>query len=177
MLTEASSTRRAGLWCFSNLEGAKSLDRGGIDVLNSDLDQIVDALKQGNNTLKRALADPHRFDGIGNAYSDEILHAAKLSPLQRTQNLQQEELIRLAEAMRHDAQGLDRTPSVARGDRFPERVTAFREEMAVHGKFGENCPVCKAPIQRIRYAENECNYCPGCQTKAASSRIVHSADC
>lgn len=165
MLTEASTKRRAGLWCFENLAAAQSLDRGGLDVLASDTKQLMDELKRSNNTLKRALTDPRRFDGIGNAYSDEILHAARLSPLKRTQQLTDVELVRLAEAMKQTlSTWIDRLQS-QEGDRFPERVTAFRDEMAVHGKFGSQCPDCNAPIQRIRYADNECNYCPRCQTE------------
>jgi formamidopyrimidine-DNA glycosylase len=152
MLTEASSKRRAGLWCFENFAGAQSLDRGGLDVLTCDTSLLIEELQRSNNTLKRALADPQRFDGIGNAYSDEILHAARLSPLKRTQQLN--ETLSL---------WIERLQS-QEGDRFPERVTAFREEMAVHGKFGSRCPACEAPVQRIRYADNECNYCPRCQT-------------
>ena len=165
MLTEASTKRRAGMWCFDSLSSAKVLDRGGLDVLNSESERIVDELKRSNNTLKRALADPQRFDGIGNAYSDEILHAARLSPLRRTQQLSDEELVRLADAMRRTLSlWIERLQSQA-GDKFPERVTAFRDEMAVHGKFGSQCPDCGAPVQRIRYADNECNYCPRCQTE------------
>lgn len=164
MLTEASSKRRAALWCFENLAAAQSLDRGGLDVLASETSQLIAELKRSNNTLKRALADPQRFDGIGNAYSDEILHAAKLSPLKRTQQLSEEELLRLAQAMKQTLAIWIERLMLQEGERFPERVTAFREEMAVHGKFGSKCPECNAPIQRIRYSENECNYCPGCQT-------------
>jgi formamidopyrimidine-DNA glycosylase len=165
MLTEASTKRRAGLWCFESTAGAQSLDRGGLDVLASDASQLIAELKRSNNTLKRALADPQRFDGIGNAYSDEILHAAKLSPLKRTQQLSDEELLRLAQSMKQTLANWIEHLQRQEGDRFPERVTAFREEMAVHGKFGLKCPECDAPIQRIRYAENECNYCPRCQTE------------
>jgi formamidopyrimidine-DNA glycosylase len=165
MLTEASSKRRAGLWCFESLEGAQSLNRGGLDVLACDEAELIGELKRSNNTLKRALTDPQRFDGIGNAYSDEILHAAKLSPLKRTQQLDAAELLRLARAMKETlAMWIERLQR-QEGDRFPERVTAFREEMAVHGKFGSQCPECDAPIQRIRYVDNECNYCPRCQTE------------
>ena len=165
MLTEASTKRRCGLWCFENLAAAQSLDRGGLDVLASDTPRLISELQRRNNTLKRALADPQRFDGIGNAYSDEILHAAKLSPFKRTQQLNEVELLRLVAAMKGTLTlWIERLQSQA-GDRFPERVTAFREEMAVHGKFGSRCPECNAPIQRIRYADNECNYCPRCQTE------------
>ena len=165
MLTEASTKRRAGMWCFDSLSSTKTLDRGGLDVLNSETDRIVNELKRSNNTLKRALADPQRFDGIGNAYSDEILHAARLSPLRRTQQLSDDELLRLADAMRRTLSLWIERLQMQTGDKFPERVTAFRDEMAVHGKFGSACPDCGAPVQRIRYADNECNYCPGCQTE------------
>ncbi len=164
MLTELVANAAQPL-VFQKLAGAKSLDRGGLDVLASDTTQLIEELKRSNNTLKRALADPHRFDGIGNAYGDEILHAAKLSPLKRTQQLNDDELLRLAQAMKQTLLTWIERLQTQEGNRFPERVTAFRDEMAVHGKFGSNCPVCDAPIQRIRYAENECNYCPRCQTE------------
>lgn len=165
MFTEASTKRRAGMWCFDSLSSTKALDRGGLDVLNCEAHRIVNELKRSNNTLKRALADPQRFDGIGNAYSDEILHAARLSPLRRTQQLSDDELLRLADAMRRTLSLWIERLQMQTGDKFPERVTAFRDEMAVHGKFGSACPDCGAPVQRIRYADNECNYCPGCQTE------------
>ncbi len=164
LLTEASPKKRAGLWVLDSLDDVQSLHAGGIDVLSSDETRLREQLLRGNNTLKRALADPSRFDGIGNAYSDEILHAAKLSPLKRTSQLNGDELNALVQAMRSTlVKWIERLQQEA-GDRFPERVTAFRDEMQVHGKFGEPCTVCGAPIQRIRYASNECNYCPGCQT-------------
>lgn len=165
MLTEASQKKRAGLWCFDNEQEARGLDAGGFDVLSADDAELRDTLQRTNNTLKRALADPRRFDGIGNAYSDEILHAARLSPLKRTQSLTDDELNRLVAAMRGTLlEWIERLQSQHRS-KFPERVTAFRPEMAVHGKFKEPCPVCEAPVQRIRYANNECNYCPRCQTE------------
>ncbi len=165
MLTEASTQHRASLWCFDNVQSVMGLDRGGLDVLNAEDAAIIERLRQSNNTLKRALTDPRRFDGIGNAYSDEILHAAGLSPLKRTLQLSDSELARLCEAMRSTLQTwIDRLQLQLNG-KFPEKVTAFHPEMAVHGKFGHHCPNCQAPIQRIRYAENECNYCPGCQTE------------
>lgn len=165
MFTEASTKKRAGLWCLRSIEEVAALNRGGIDVLSSSDAEIVAMLRCHRNTLKRALTDPSRFDGIGNAYSDEILHQAKLSPLRRTDQLDDEEAIRLAHAMRSTLLlWIERIKQQA-GDGFPERVTALRADMAVHGKFGANCPICSAPIQRIRYGENECNYCPGCQTQ------------
>ena len=163
-LTEAGSKRRAGIWCFDNIQKVDSLNAGGVNVLESDKRAIENALLLSNNTLKRALTDPKRFDGIGNAYSDEILHAAKLSPLQRTHNLSSPEISRLTDAMRETLTFWIQHLQVKEGDRFPKKVTAFRPEMSVHGKFSEPCPVCGIAIQRIRYATNECNYCPGCQT-------------
>lgn len=165
LLTEASPKKRAGLWCLEDWSQVEALHAGGVDVLRSDDDTLRQQLLRSNNTLKRALADPSRFDGIGNAYSDEILHAARLSPLKRTDQLDQEEVQRLLAAMRDTLQTwIDRLYEQHAG-KFPERVTAFRPEMAVHGKFRQACPVCEAPVQRIRYANNECNYCPGCQTQ------------
>jgi formamidopyrimidine-DNA glycosylase len=163
-LTEAGSKRRAGLWL---LEGATALaesDPGGLEVLSASFKQFETELKRENHTLKRTLADPHSFSGIGNAYSDEILHSAKLSPLAQTQKLTSEETRRLFDAVRDVlTEWTDRLRAQA-GDDFPEKVTAFRPEMAVHGRFGKPCPVCGAPVQRIRYADNETNYCPRCQT-------------
>lgn len=163
-LTEAGSKRRAGLWL---LEGATALaesDPGGLEVLSASFKQFETELKRENHTLKRALADPHSFSGIGNAYSDEILHSAKLSPLAQTQKLTSEETRRLFDAVRDVlTEWTDRLREQT-GEKFPEKVTAFRPEMAVHGRFGKPCPVCGAPVQRIRYADNETNYCPRCQT-------------
>jgi len=142
----------------------KQHDPGGLEVLAADLAAFTKALQRENHTLKRALTDPHLFSGIGNSYSDEILHAARLSPLALTQRLEPGEIARLLDATRKTL--VDWTDRLRRevGDGFPEKVTAFREGMAVHGRFGQPCPVCGAPVQRIRYAENETNYCPRCQT-------------
>lgn len=165
MLTEASKQKRAGLWVTRSVDQVDAMDPGGIDVLSSDLAEFVAGIRSGNHTLKRALSDPKKFDGIGNAYGDEILHAAGLSPLKRTGQLSDEEIARLHLAAKQTLETwIDRLREQT-GDQFPEKVTAFRSEMAVHGKFGEPCPVCDAPVQRIRYASNECNYCPGCQTE------------
>jgi len=164
LLTEAGARRRAALYLVRGADGLAALDPGGIDVLTSSLDEFTQALTTENHTLKRALTDPRQLSGIGNAYSDEILHAAKLSPLQLTQRLSREEIVRLREAaVRVLTEWRDRLIEEA-GDGFPERVTAFRPGMAVHGRFGQPCPVCGTPVQRIRYAANEANYCPTCQT-------------
>jgi len=163
-LTEAGAKRRAGLWLLQGELALAELDPGGLEVLSATFEQFETALKRENHTLKRALADPHSFSGIGNAYSDEILHAAQLSPLAQTQKLTPQESRRLFEAVRDVLiEWADRIRAQA-GDAFPEKVTAFRPEMAVHGRFGKPCPVCGAPVQRIRYADNETNYCPRCQT-------------
>ena len=140
------------------------MDPGGIDVFVADLKMFRNALSRENHTLKRALTDPHTLSGIGNAYSDEILHAALLSPLALTQKLKDEQWQRLYQATRTTLQlWVDRLREEAGGG-FPSKVTAFRKEMVVHGKFGEPCPRCEAPVQRIRYADNETNYCARCQT-------------
>jgi len=163
-LTEAGSKRRAGLWLLEGAAALAELDPGGLEVLSASFEQFEAELKRENHTLKRALADPHSFSGIGNAYSDEILHSAQLSPLAQTQKLSPEETRRLFGAVRDVlAEWTDRLREQA-GNNFPEKVTAFRPEMAVHGRFGKPCPVCGAPVQRIRYADNETNYCPRCQT-------------
>ena len=165
VLTEASKKKRAGAWVCDNVEAVDAMDPGGLDILSADLESFRRRLTDGNRTLKRALAEPTRFDGIGNAYGDEILHAAKLSPLKRTNQLSQEEVRRLYESARDTLREWIERLRSQNGDAFPEKVTAFRPEMAVHGKYNQPCPVCSAPVQRIRYAENECNYCPGCQTE------------
>jgi formamidopyrimidine-DNA glycosylase len=160
-LTEAGSQRRASLHVVRGEEGLKALDPGGLEPLEAALDEFAAQLTLRNHTLKRALTDPHLFSGIGNAYSDEILHRARLSPVALTQKMAHEEIARLFEAVRAtltDWMGRLRT------DEFPEHVTAFREDMAVHGRFGKPCPVCGAQVQRIRYASNETNYCARCQT-------------
>jgi len=164
LLTEAGARRRAALYLVRGADGLAALDPGGIDVLTASLDEFTQALTIENHTLKRALTDPRQLSGIGNAYSDEILHAAKLSPLQLTQRLSREEIVRLQEAaVRVLTEWRERLIQEA-GDDFPERVTAFRPGMAVHGRYGQPCPVCGTPVQRIRYAANEANYCPTCQT-------------
>jgi formamidopyrimidine-DNA glycosylase len=163
-LTEAGAKRRASLHVVSGDEGLASLDPGGIDVLASDLAAFREALTIENHTLKRALTDPRTFSGIGNAYSDEILHAAKLSPIAQTQKLKAEEIQRLYEATQQTlAHWVDFLCAEA-SRKFPEKVTAFREGMAVHGRYGEPCPRCGEKIQRIRYADNETDYCASCQT-------------
>jgi formamidopyrimidine-DNA glycosylase len=164
ILTEASSKRRASLHLVRGEAELAQHNPGGLEVLDASLAQFQAAVRRENHTLKRSLTDPRHFSGIGNAYSDEILHHAQLSPLALTQKLSDDEIARLfgtikatlldwLERLRHEA-----------GDEFPERVTAFRPDFAVHGRYGLPCPVCEAPIQRIRYAENETNYCPRCQT-------------
>jgi formamidopyrimidine-DNA glycosylase len=164
VLTEAGTKRRASLHVLTGEEGLRSIDPGGIDIFTSNLSSFRDALTAENRTLKRALTDPRIVSGIGNAYSDEILHAAQLSPVTLTHKLAPHEWERLFHATRHTlAHWIDRLRAEAESG-FPERVTAFREEMAVHGRFGESCPRCGEKIQRIRYADNETNYCARCQT-------------
>src|SRR5579872_1781930 len=164
VLTEAGSQKRASLHVVSGENNLRALDAGGLDVLNADLAGFSAALTSANHTLKRALTDPRLFSGIGNAYSDEILHRAHLSPVALTQKLSAEEIQRLFEATRTALlEWIDRLRTDAGGE-FPEKVTAFREGMAVHGRYGKPCPVCGAKIQRIRYAANETNYCARCQT-------------
>ena len=163
-LTEAGSQRRASLHAVEGEEGLRGLDPGGIDVLAADLAAFGAALTFENHTLKRALTDPRAFSGIGNAYSDEILHAARLSPIAQTRKLTSEEIARLHAATRETlAHWVDQLSAEARR-KFPEKVTAFREGMAVHGRYGQPCPRCGAKVQRIRYAGNETNYCARCQT-------------
>jgi formamidopyrimidine-DNA glycosylase len=164
VLTEAGSKRRASLHLFSNEEALKDIDPGGIDVFTATFDDFRTALNAENRTLKRALTDPRILSGIGNAYSDEILHAAHLSPIQLTHKLTDEQWQRLFTATRETLQlWIDRLNTEA-SQAFPEKVTAFRKDMAVHGRFGQPCPTCGQPIQRIRYADNETNYCANCQT-------------
>jgi formamidopyrimidine-DNA glycosylase len=163
-LTEAGSKRRASLHVVANEAALDSIDRGGLDIFDADLDTFVRAMTAKNHTLKTALTDPRIIDGIGNAYSDEILHAAKLSPLALTQKLKPDEWRRLFEATRSTLQGwIDRFSRNAK-EEFPEGVTAFRDGMAVHGRYGKPCPRCGDTVRRIRYADNETNYCPTCQT-------------
>jgi formamidopyrimidine-DNA glycosylase len=164
VLTEAGSQRRASLQLARSEAGLGALDPGGIDALTADPAAFAATLTAENHTLKRALTDPTLFSGIGNAYSDEILHRAMLSPLALTRRLQPQEIARLHEATRAILQEwIGRLRAEAAG-RFPEKVTAFRPEMAVHGKYKEPCPVCGTKVARIRYASNETNYCPRCQT-------------
>jgi formamidopyrimidine-DNA glycosylase len=164
LLTEAGAKRRAALYLVRGESGLAEHDPGGIDVFSANGDDFRAALCRRNHTLKRALTDPRIFSGIGNAYSDEILHRARLSPLALTQKLSAAGIEQLRAAMQAVlGEWIARLRDEA-GDDFPERVTAFRPQMAVHGRYGKPCPVCGAPIQRIRYADNETNYCPGCQT-------------
>jgi len=163
-LTEAGSQKRASLHMAQGEAGLAALDPGGMDVMTASLDQFTRGLTVGNHTLKRALTDPHVFSGIGNAYSDEILHRARLSPITLTSRLTAEEIGRLYLATQGVLQEwTERLRAEAAGG-FPEKVTAFRAEMAVHGRYGLPCPRCGAKIQRIRYASNETNYCAVCQT-------------
>ena len=164
VLTEAGSKRRASLHVVRGEDGLHSLDPGGVEIFATDREGFRAALTLENRTLKRALTDPRLISGVGNAYSDEILHAARLSPIALTHKLGPDEWERLFAATRATlAQWTERLVAEARKS-FPEGVTAFRPEMAVHGRFGQACPRCGAPIQRIRYADNETNYCPACQT-------------
>ncbi|HXM61308.1 MAG TPA: DNA-formamidopyrimidine glycosylase family protein [Terriglobales bacterium] len=164
VLTEAGTKHRASLYLFAGEEALKSVDPGGIEVFSSNLDSFREALTAENRTLKRALTDPRILSGIGNAYSDEILHAAQLSPITLTQKLKSDEWDRLFAATRNTLSlWIDRLRAEAETG-FPEKVTAFRKQMAVHGRYGEPCPRCGEKIQRIRYADNETNYCARCQT-------------
>ena len=164
LLTEAGSKHRASLYLARGAAGVAAHDPGGIDVLAADLPAFRAALTRESHTLKRALTDPRLFSGVGNAYSDEILHAAKLSPLKLTTQLTAEEIERLHHATQDTLRTWIERLRKATGDGFPEGVTAFREEMAVHGRYRKPCPVCGSPVQRSRYAENEVNYCATCQT-------------
>ena len=163
-LSEAGTRKRASLHVIQGEPALKKLDPGGIDVMAASRDEFAAALTQENHTLKRSLTDPHFFSGIGNAYSDEILHRAQLSPIALTQKLKPEDITRLYEATRVSlTQWIERLRADA-GGKFPEKVTAFRPEMAVHGKYGQPCPRCGAKVQKIQYASNETNYCAKCQT-------------
>ncbi|MGH9140225.1 MAG: DNA-formamidopyrimidine glycosylase family protein, partial [Vicinamibacterales bacterium] len=164
LFTEASSKKRASLQLMLGDAALRALDPGGVEPLEATPEQFHEALTRENHTLKRALTDPHLLSGIGNAYSDEILHAARLSPLKLTRSLTDAEFVRLYDATRATlADWVDRLRA-ATGDGFPEKVTAFHGGMAVHGRFRLPCPVCGKPVQRIVYASNECNYCASCQT-------------
>ena len=165
LFTEQGSKRRASIHLVRGRGGLAEFERGGLEVLETDLPAFAERLTRENHTLKRALTDPHIFSGIGNAYSDEILHAAQLSPMKLTSALSDVEISRLFEATQGTL-----TAWIARtrdevGDGFPEKVTAFRQGMAVHGRYNQPCPVCTSPVQRIVYASNECNYCATCQTE------------
>jgi formamidopyrimidine-DNA glycosylase len=164
-LTEAGSKRRASLHVVERADALAAHDPGGIDVLTCSLQEFADVLTRENHTLKRSLTDPHLFSGIGNAYSDEILHAAQLSPVALTQKLSTAEIARLHAATQSELTKWTERLRRESGDKFPEKVTAFRPDMAVHGKFGKPCPACGTAVQRIVYAENEVNYCPRCQTE------------
>ena len=179
LVTEASSRKRASLHVVAGEDGLRALDPGGIEALESDLAAFRAALLAENHTLKRALTDPRLFSGIGNAYSDEILHRARLSPIALTTQLDEAEIARLYDATQVTLRDwLDRLRAET-GTGFPEHVTAFRETMAVHGRYRKPCPDCGAPVQRIAYAENETNYCARCQTGGrlladrALSRLLH----
>jgi formamidopyrimidine-DNA glycosylase len=179
--TEAGTKRRASLHVVQGEAALRQFDMGGLEVLQADLASFARRLKSENHTLKRALTDPRIFSGIGNAYSDEILHRAGLSPVALSANLDTEEISRLFDATRSVlTDWTDRLRGEA-VEKFPERVTAFREGMAVHGRFGQPCPVCGAPVQRIVHAQNETNYCARCQTGGklladrALSRLLHKS--
>jgi formamidopyrimidine-DNA glycosylase len=169
VFTEAGSKRRASLHVLRGEEALRLQDPGGLEPLAATFEQFESVLRSQSHTLKRSLTDPHLFSGIGNAYSDEILHRARLSPLALSQKISNTDASRLYAATQEVLlEWIGRLRAEA-GDGFPENVTAFRKGMAVHGRFGEPCPVCQAPVQRIRYADNETNYCPRCQTE---SRIL-----
>jgi formamidopyrimidine-DNA glycosylase len=164
LFTEAGPKKRASLHLVRGAAGLSDFDLGGMEVLQASFEAFKERLTQANHTLKRALTDPHLFSGIGNAYSDEILHRAKLSPIALSGKLSSDEIGRLYDAARTVLSDWTARLRAAAGDGFPEHVTAFRPEMAVHGRFGKPCPVCGAPVQRIVYADNETNYCARCQT-------------
>ena len=165
ILTEQGTKRRAGIWLVRIEEALERLDPGGIEPLDATPEEFAAALRSQNRTLKRALTDPRIFSGIGNAYSDEILWEARMSPVKRTGQLTDDEVTRLHEAVVRSMEEWIARLREEVGDGWPTKVTAFRDDMAVHGKFKEPCPRCGAPIQRIVYSENEANYCPGCQTE------------
>jgi formamidopyrimidine-DNA glycosylase len=164
LLTEASTKKRASIYLVRGEEGVRALDPGGIEPLDVDAASFAEALRRENHTIKRSLTDPHLLSGIGNAYSDEILWRAQMSPVRLTQKMTDEEYAQLHEATQATLR--EWTERLARdtGDEFPEKVTAFRDEMAVHGRYKKPCPRCSAPVQRIAYADNEANYCARCQT-------------
>jgi formamidopyrimidine-DNA glycosylase len=164
LLTEAGTKHRASLHLVRGEAALRDHDPGGLDVFALSLPEFAEALRRENHTLKRTLTDPHLFSGIGNAYSDEILHRARLSPLAQSRKISTADVERLYFATREVLSEWTERLRAETGEGFPEKVTAFRPEMAVHGRYNEPCPVCKAPVQRIRYADNETNYCARCQT-------------
>jgi formamidopyrimidine-DNA glycosylase len=164
ILTEQGTHKRAGIWLMADWEGVANLDRGGIEPLDATREEFAAALRAENRTLKRALTDPRIFSGIGNAYSDEILWSARLSPVKRTSQLSEDEIAGLHEAVIQSLEQWTETLRAEAGEDWPAKVTAFRDDMAVHGKFGEPCPRCGSKVQRIVYASNETNYCATCQT-------------
>ena len=180
-MTEAGTKRRASIHVVHGREALAAMDPGGLEVLTASAVEFAARLRSENHTVKRALTDPHLLSGIGNAYSDEILHRAKLSPLLLTQKLGEPEMSRLFDATREVLIEWTARLREQATDKFPAKVTAFRPEMAVHGRFGQPCPVCGAPVQRIVYAENEANYCARCQTNGvvladrALSRLLHKS--
>jgi formamidopyrimidine-DNA glycosylase len=178
LLTEASTKKRASLHLVRGAEALRAMDPGGVDPLAAPLEDFAAALRRENHTLKRSLTDPRLFSGIGNAYSDEILWAARMSPVRLTQKMEDSEITRLRDATRETLETW-RDRLLREGDDFPEKVTAFREGMAVHGRYRQPCPACGSPVQRIAYAENESNYCAKCQTGGklladrSLSRLMH----
>jgi formamidopyrimidine-DNA glycosylase len=165
LLTEASTQKRASLHVVQGREALQDFDRGGLEVMEATLDTFAAALRAENHTLKRTLTDPTIFSGIGNAYSDEILHRARLSPFLLSRNIDDGQIARLFAATQEVLAEFTDRLRVEAGDALPTRVTAFRDDMAVHGRYGKPCPACATPVQRIRYAANETNYCPTCQTE------------
>jgi formamidopyrimidine-DNA glycosylase len=164
LLTEEGTKKRASIHVARGEEGLAEHDRGGIEPFDASLEDFTEALRRERHTLKRSLTDAHLFSGIGGAYADEIMHRARVSPVVRTDRLTDDDIARLHAASREVLGEWVERLRIEAGEGFPEKVTAFRDEMAVHGKFGQPCPVCGKPVQRIVYASNETNYCPGCQT-------------
>ena len=180
LLTEASPKKRASIHLVHGEAALRALDPGGLEPLDASLAEFRDALRRENHTVKRTLTDPHILAGIGNAYSDEILHRARMSPVRMTSKLTEAEIATLHDATRATLVAWTARLRAETGDAFPEKVTAFRDEMAVHGRFGKPCPACATLVQRIAYAANECNYCPRCQTGGklladrSLSRLLHA---